>query len=131
MNRIIHDITYACPNAAASPVRGSIYLACPDLGWFWGGVSPPGYLFPVCFLFLPLFDIICLLNIGSIDIVGPVALSCVHLYGPTMSIVVVAVVVVAVLVNVVAVVVLGAGRPHHLPLPPFHPPNGENMKAWV
>ena len=37
MNTIIHDITYACPNAAASPMRGSICLASPDLGQFSGG----------------------------------------------------------------------------------------------
>ena len=37
MNTIINDIKYTCPNAAASPLRGSICLAPPDLGRFWGG----------------------------------------------------------------------------------------------
>ena len=37
MNTIIHNITDACPNDAAFPVRGSICLASPDLGRFGGG----------------------------------------------------------------------------------------------
>ena len=61
--------------------------------------------------------------------VGPVALSCVLLYRPAMVGIVVAVIVVAVFVKVVAVIVFGAGRPLHGPLPPCHPPNGENTKA--
>ena len=62
----------------------------------------------------------------------PVNLSCVRFYRPAMVIfVVVVVVAVVVFVNVVAVVVLGAGRDPNGPLPPFHPPNGENTKAWV
>ena len=63
--------------------------------------------------------------------VDPVALSCVRFYRPAIVVVVVAVIVIAVIVNVVAVVVLGAGRPLCGPLPPCHPPNGENTKAWV
>ena len=61
--------------------------------------------------------------------VGPIALSCIYLYRPAMVVILFAVILVAVFVNVVAVVVLGAGRPHHGPLPPCHPPNGENTKA--
>ena len=113
MNTIIHDITYACPNAAASPVRGSICLASRDLGRFWGGAAPPGCLFPTVFLFLPLLDLICLLDIGAPDLVGPVALSCVCFYHPAMVVVFVAVVVVTVFAKVVMVVVLGSGRPPH------------------
>ena len=134
MNTIIHDITYACPNAVASPVMGSICLASPDLGRFWGGADPPGCLFPASFPFLTLLYTICLLDIGSLDLVGPDALSCVLFYCPAMVVVVVVivvvVVVVAVLVNVVAVFVLGSGRPPHGPLPPCHPQNGENTKTW-
>ena len=37
INTIIHYITYACPNAVASLMRGSICLVSPDLGRFWGG----------------------------------------------------------------------------------------------
>ena len=61
-------------------------------------------------------------------IVIPVTLYCVRFYLPEMVVIVVTVVV---FVNVVAVVVLGAGRLPHGPLPPCHPPNGENTKAWV
>ena len=46
-------------------------------------------------------------------------------------VVIIVVVIVAVFVDVVAVVVWGAGRPPRGPLPPCHPPNGENTKAWV
>ena len=130
MNTIIHDITYACQNAAASPVRRNLCLASPDMGRFWSGVAPPGCIFPAGFLFLPLLDIICLLNVGSHDLVGPVALSCVRFYRPAMVAVVVSVVVVAAFVNVVNVVVLGSGRPPRGMLPPCHPPNVENKKAW-
>ena len=63
--------------------------------------------------------------------VGPVALSCVRFYCPAMAVIVVTVVVAAVFVNIVNVVILGAGRPLHQPLPPCHPPNFENTKAWV
>ena len=63
--------------------------------------------------------------------VGPVALSCVSFYRPTMVVIVVAAVVVAMFINAVAVVILGAGRPPYVPLPPCHPTNGENTKAWV
>ena len=125
MNTIIHYITYACQNAAASPVRRNLCLASPDLGRFWSGVAPPVFIFPAGFLFLPLLDIICILDIGSLDLIVPVALSCVRFYRPSMV-----VVVVAVFVNVVNVVVLGSGRPPHGPLPPCHPPNVENKKAW-
>ena len=52
--------------------------------------------------------------------VGPIALSCIRFYHPTMVVVV-----------VVVVVALGAGRPPCGPLPHCHPPNGENTKAWV
>ena len=69
--------------------------------------------------------------------VGPVTLSCVHFYCPTVVVIVIAVIVIVVVVvvtmfvNVVTVVVLGSGRRPHGPLPPCHPPNGENTKAWV
>ena len=61
--------------------------------------------------------------------VVPVSLSCIRFYRPAMVVIVIAVDVV--LGNVVVVVVFGAGRPPHGPLPPCHPPNGENTKAWV
>ena len=32
-----HSVMVARVNATASPVRGSIYLASPDMGRFWGG----------------------------------------------------------------------------------------------
>ena len=78
------------------------------MGRFWGWAAPPGRLFPVGFLFLTLLDLICLLDIGSLDIVVTVALSCVRFYRPT-TVNVDAVVVVAVFVNAVTVVVLGSG----------------------
>ena len=129
MNTIIHDITYACLNTAESPISGSICLESPDLRRFWGGVAPPGWLFPAGFLFLPLLYLIWLLDIGSLDLVGPVAISCIRFYHSAMVVVVFAVVV-AVFVNVVVVVILGSGRSPHGPLPPCHHPNGENTKDW-
>ena len=63
--------------------------------------------------------------------VGLVALSYVRFYRPAMVVIVFAIVVVAVFVSVVAVVVLVAGMSPHGPLPPCHPQNGENTKAWV
>ena len=47
-----------------------------------------------------------------------------------MVTIVVAFVIVAVFVNDVVVVVLGSGRPPHVPLAPWHSPNGKNTKAW-
>ena len=46
-------------------------------------------------------------------------------------IVIVVVVIVNVFVNVVAVVVFRAMRPPNGPLSLYHPPNGENTKAWI
>ena len=48
-----------------------------------------------------------------------------------MVFIVVAVAIFAVFVNFVAVVVLETGMSPHGPLPPCHPPNGENTRAWV
>ena len=110
-------------------MRGSICLLSPNMGRFWGGADPPGRLFLAGFLFLPLPDLGCLLNIGSLDIIGPVALSCIRFYLPAMVVVAVVVIVVAVFVNVTAVVVLGSGRPTCGPLPPYHLSTGENTKA--
>ena len=62
--------------------------------------------------------------------VGPVTLSCVRFYLPAIFVIIVTIVVVAVFVNVIAVIVLSAGMPPHGPLPPCHPSNGENTKAW-
>ena len=107
MNTFIHDITYACSNAAASIARGSICLVSPDLGRFWGGAAPPGRLFPVGFIFIPLLDIIYLLDIGSLNLVGPINLSCVRFYHPAMVIAIDTVVFVAVFVKIFAIFVLG------------------------
>ena len=82
MNTIIHDVTYAYLNTMASPVRGNICLVSPDMGRFWSGVSPPDCILPAGFLFLPLLDIICLLDISSLDLVGPVPLYYVRFYPP-------------------------------------------------
>ena len=106
-------------------MRRCICLASPDLGRFWGGADPPGCLFPAGFLFLPLLNLTWLLDIGSLDLVGPVDLSCVRFYRPAMVIIVVAAVVV-----VFTVVVLGSGRPPNGTLPTCLPPNGKNKKAW-
>ena len=130
MNTIIHDITYACPKTVASPLGGSICLASPDLGRFWGGSDPPSCLFPSGLLFILILDLFCLLDVFSPDLVGPIALSCVHYYRPVMVVVVISTVIVVVFVNVIAVVVLGLGRPPYGPLTPCHPPNGENTNGW-
>ena len=94
------------------------------------GAAPPGCLFPSVLLFLPLLDLICILSISSLNLVGPVALSCARFYLPVMVVVAVAVIFVVLFVNVVAVVILDLVRPPHVPLTPCHPPNGKNTKAW-
>ena len=89
-------ITRACApaNAAASPVRGSICLASPDLGRFWGGAY--------------IYQIIC----------GTPPLACRPLETSVS------------MMNGGPFFHSHSGRPPHGPLPPFHPPNGENTKAW-